>query len=68
MQPDDQRLRALLGQGHLVKDHRPPAWRRPALWGLVVAVSVAAGSWARWQMPGVADTFCRNRGKRRAPF
>lgn len=46
MQPDDQRLRALLGQGHLVKDHRPPAWRRPALWGLVVVVSVAAGFWA----------------------
>ena len=54
MQPDDQRLRALLGQGHLVRDHRPPPWRRPVLWGLAVVVSVAAGYWALGQRESAA--------------
>ncbi len=46
MRADDHRLMTLLGHGHKVSERSPPAWRRPALWGLAVVVSVAAGFWA----------------------
>ena len=48
MQPDDHRLKVLLGQGHKVSEQRPSAWRSPMRWGVAVAVAGAAAYGAMW--------------------
>ncbi|MBA4267431.1 MAG: hypothetical protein C0453_20340, partial [Comamonadaceae bacterium] len=60
MQPDDHRLKALLGQGHKVSEQRPSVWRSLMRWGVVVVVAVAAAYGALWlrddAAPAAGDT------------